>query len=504
MLKMTKWMTVLVVAGALAGAACDSLGQAMGSHQDVVARAAGHELTVDEAAGLMAANPRLPATPEVTEIIANLWVDYILLATAAREDSTLSNLDLDVLLQPQFEQRLLIDLRGQVIDVDSTIADADLMQAFQEQQPGVEVRARHILLRIPGDPTAAQRDSVRNLAAQLRDRARGGADFGALAAEYSADPGSAAQGGDLGFFGRAADASAGTPTMVAPFEEAAFALEPGEVSDIVETPFGLHIIKLEERRMPDFEEIRDQFRQQVLMSRMQAAESTFVAGITGPLDIQLRDGAADVVRELARNPERELSRRAANRALVSWQSGELTAGEVLQVVRFFQRQQRDALENADASLIDNLLERLADNEILVQEARNRGMTVSDAQRDSARADLLSNLRQAVREAGLIDIRPQEGESNAEAIERRVTTLLGAVINQQQSPLLLGALSYALRASHDDTEVMERAFPAVVAKVEDNRPAQPQLSPMPGQNAQPQLSPPAQAPPSQTPPANQPQ
>lgn len=493
--KMKKWMTVLVVAGALAGAACDSLGQAMGSHQDVVARAAGHELTVDEAAGLMAANPRLPATPEVTEIISNLWVDYILLATAAQEDSTLSNLDLGVLLQPQFDQRLLIDLRGEVIEVDSTVTDADLMQAFQEQQPGVEVRARHILLRIPGDPTAAQRDSVRNLAAQLRDRARGGADFAALASEYSADPGSAAQGGDLGFFGRG--------DMVAPFEEAAFALEPGEVSDVVESPFGLHVIKLEERRMPDFEEVRDQFRQQVLMTRMQAAESTFVSGITDPLDVQIQDGASDVVRELARDPERELGRRAANRALVSWQGGELTAGEVLQVVRFFQRQQRDALENADASLIDNLLERLADNEILVQEARNRGMTVSDAQRDSARTDLLTNLRQAVREAGLLDIRAQEGESSAEAIERRVTTLLGAVINQQQSPLLLGALSYALRASHDDTEVMERAFPAVVAKVEENRPAQPQLSPMPGQNVQPQLSPPAQAP-SQAPPAEQPQ
>lgn len=256
--------------------------------------------------------------------------------------------------------------------------------------------------------------------------------------------------------------------------------------------------------MPDFEEVRDQFREQVLMTRMQAAESTFVSGITDPLGVQIQDGASEVVRELARDPERELGRRAASRALVSWQGGELSAGEVLQVVRFFQRQQRDALENADASLIDNLLERLADNEILVQEARNRGMTVSEPQRDSARIDLLTNLRQAVREAGLLDIRPQEGESTSEAIERRVTTLLGAVINQQQSPLLLGALSYALRASYDDTEVMERAFPAVVAKVEENRPAQPQLSPMPGQNVQPQLSPPAQAPPSQTPPAEQPQ
>ncbi|HUF12868.1 MAG TPA: peptidylprolyl isomerase [Longimicrobiales bacterium] len=485
-------MTVLAVAAALAGAACDSLGQAMGSHQDVVARAAGHELTVDEAAGLIASNPRLPATPEVTEIIANLWVDYVLLATAARADSTLSNMELAVLLQPQFDQRLLIQLRDQVIDVDTTIGDEELMQAFQQDQPGVEVRARHILLRIPADPTAAQRDSVRNLAGQLRDRARGGADFAALATEYSADPGSAAQGGDLGFFGRGA--------MVAPFEEAAFALEPGEVSDVVESPFGLHVIKLEERRMPDFEDVRDQFRQQVMAQRLQAAESTFVYGITGPLGVEIQEGAAEVVRELARNPGRELGRRAYERPLVTWDGGALTAGEVLQVVRFFQRQQRDALQNAEAELIDNLLERLADNEILVQEARNRALSVSEAQQDSARLDLLTNLRQAVRDAGLLNIAPQEGETPDQAIERRVNTLLAAVVGQQQTPLMLGALSYALRDMYE-AEVLQRSFPAVVEQVEENRPPEPQLSPLP-QGQQPQVSPPAGTPPVQMPPGEQ--
>src|SRR5687768_15188513 len=156
---MKKLMTVAVVAGALATAACDSLGQAMGSHQDVVARAASHELTVDEAAGLIASNPRLPATPEVVGIVADLWVDYVLLATAANEDSTLANLDLAILLQPQFDQRLLVDLREQVIQVDTAISDADLMTLYQQEQPGAEVRARHILLRIPADPTTAQRDS---------------------------------------------------------------------------------------------------------------------------------------------------------------------------------------------------------------------------------------------------------------------------------------------------------------------------------------------------------
>jgi hypothetical protein len=81
---------------------------------------------------------------------------------------------------------------------------------------------------------------ARQKAEDLLRRVRAGEDFAALAKEYSEDPGSRAQGGDLGWFGRG--------QMVKPFEDAAFALKEGEVSGVVESPFGFHIIKVEERR----------------------------------------------------------------------------------------------------------------------------------------------------------------------------------------------------------------------------------------------------------------
>lgn len=100
-----------------------------------------------------------------------------------------------------------------------------------------QVRARHILLRVDEERSAEQ---AREQVAAIRARLAAGEDFAAIAAEVSDDPGSAAQGGDLGFFGRG--------RMVPEFEEAAFSAPVGELVGPVETDFGLHLIEVIERR----------------------------------------------------------------------------------------------------------------------------------------------------------------------------------------------------------------------------------------------------------------
>lgn len=127
---------------------------------------------------------------------------------------------------------------------------------LDEFQVPETVRASHILISTestdPNSEPNAVKAKAREKAEELLKEVREGGDFAALAKEHSACP-SAAQGGDLGTFGRG--------QMVPPFEEAAFGLKAGEVSDVVETQFGYHIIKVAAHQDPNtvsFEQAKDQ------------------------------------------------------------------------------------------------------------------------------------------------------------------------------------------------------------------------------------------------------
>ena len=107
---------------------------------------------------------------------------------------------------------------------------------IQQYSTPERVRASHILLNTGGKDEAA----VRKQAEELLAKIKGGADFAELAKKYSEDPGSKEKGGDLDFFPRG--------QMVPEFEASAFALKPGEVSDLIKTQYGFHIIKVVEKQ----------------------------------------------------------------------------------------------------------------------------------------------------------------------------------------------------------------------------------------------------------------
>ena len=134
---------------------------------------------------------------------------------------------------------------------------------------GESVRASHILISVPKGADATTKAQAHAKAEQVLKEVKTGGDFAALAKQHSADPGSAANGGDLGFFQQG--------QMVGPFNDVAFSLPPGAISDLVETDFGFHIIKVAEKkagRTIPLEEVRPQVEQYLeQMNRQQETEA---------------------------------------------------------------------------------------------------------------------------------------------------------------------------------------------------------------------------------------
>ena len=148
-----------------------------------------------------------------------------------------------------------------VLDLDSvkksiSISDADLKSYYDQNADNLsgkeERRASHILINAPKSMPPAEREQARAKAQALLEQVRKAPDtFADVAKKNSQDPGSAARGGDLDFFSRGA--------MVKPFEDAAFSMQKGAISDLVESDFGFHIIRLTDIRKPKqktFEELR--------------------------------------------------------------------------------------------------------------------------------------------------------------------------------------------------------------------------------------------------------
>jgi peptidyl-prolyl cis-trans isomerase D len=161
-----------------------------------------------------------------------------------------------------------------VLDIDAIkkgiqVSDADLRSFYDQNVARLsgneERRASHILINAPKSSSAAERQKAKAQAEDLLKAAKAAPDsFADLAKKNSQDPGSAQKGGDLDFFSRG--------SMVKPFEDAAFALKKGDISDVVESDFGYHIIRLTDIKTPkqrSFEELRPSIENDLLTQQAQ-------------------------------------------------------------------------------------------------------------------------------------------------------------------------------------------------------------------------------------------
>ena len=167
----------------------------------------------------------------------------------------------------------LLSIRGEDLPV-AEVSDTETRLYYSENRLNFRkperIKASHILfmtMEKPEDEAAAIEAKAQEILKQIHE----GGDFAALAREHSEDSGSGAKGGDLGWFGRG--------QMVPEFENAAFAMKADEVSDLVKSEFGFHIIKLfdrEEARTRPYQEAREEIRESIAGERQATARIRFV------------------------------------------------------------------------------------------------------------------------------------------------------------------------------------------------------------------------------------
>jgi peptidyl-prolyl cis-trans isomerase C len=164
-------------------------------------------------------------------------------------------------LRKLIERRLTVKkvLEIKIYPTAKSVADEDVVSFYEEKKEEFvepeQVRARHILIEVAPNADNQQKSDAKSKIQAILEKAKGGADFAELASEYSQCP-SASQGGDLGYFTRG--------RLAKTFEDAAFRLQPGQLSEVVETQFGYHIILVLDRKPEtqlEFEKVGERIKE---------------------------------------------------------------------------------------------------------------------------------------------------------------------------------------------------------------------------------------------------
>lgn len=192
------------------------------------------------------------------------------------EDMLKSLLEKDNMIQQLLEAEVISKV---------SVTDEEVQAYYEEQkeqfQEPEQIQASHILIQVAQDASDEDKQAARKKIDDVLVLAKEGKDFAELAQEYSEGP-SKDQGGDLGFFPRGA--------MVKPFEEAAFALQEGEISEVVETQFGYHIIKLvakKEAREVPLDEVKEQLKQGLQQQKTSAEVKTWVEALKAEAVVEM-------------------------------------------------------------------------------------------------------------------------------------------------------------------------------------------------------------------------
>ena len=349
-----------IAAAILAGAAmsgCGSLRDVFTSHAETAARVGNRELKAARVAEIITRLGGPNANPQAAELVAGIWVDLALFADRlAAGTFKADSATIDRLMWPELAQQKVTAWHDTIVSHRAAVTPAAADSAYAAG----DVRLfQHILVQAQG-ATAADTAKAKALAEKVLGEARHG-DFGKLAAKYSADNSK----GDSGYL------PAGPKgTFVPPFDSAAWLLAPGELSGVVKTQYGFHII-----RRPPGEEIRGRLQENLKQQKSGKADSIYMAELSSRHGLSVKSGAGAAIRSAVSDLH---AARKSGKEIVAFKKGGFTVGEMVRWLEVLPPQQLQGIRQANDTLLEQFARTLAQNTLLLQEADSAKIKVPPA------------------------------------------------------------------------------------------------------------------------------
>jgi peptidyl-prolyl cis-trans isomerase D len=404
---------------ALTISACSGLKDALSAHTDWVARASGAELSVTKLATLLGKS-RAPIRKDIGKSIANVWVDYQLLGVAAAHNDSLADTKLiDDAMWPaiaNLKARKWYDIVSKGWGTEDTTA------ARRQWESGQILAADHILLLTQG-MNDAQKAQVKQKIDAIRARVTP-ANFAQLAKDNTQDQATAKQGGSLGIFPRG--------QMVPDFENALLKLKPGEISPVIQTQYGYHII-----RRPTYDQIKAQLVQASKGRTVAVAESTYLAKLEQNGKIEVKKDAPTTVRALGNDPD---AYRRDNTVLATSTAGKFTTARLVGWLEMLPPQARvlDQIKQSPDSLLVQLVRNFVKNELVLKQADSAKVQIDPAELAQLHLSITNAVRTAWSQLGvmpqaLMDSAKSEGDREKLAAKRIDDYFVRMV--QEQAPFV---------------------------------------------------------------------
>lgn len=393
----------LAAVAAFTLSACSGLKDALNAHTDWVARAGSAELSVTKLANLIGKS-RVPVRKDIAKSIASVWADYQLLGLAAAHGDSLSDPKLiDEAMWPaiaNMKARKWYDVVSKGWGVEDTAA------AKRQWDSGQVLAADHILLLTQG-MNDAQKAVVKKKVDALRARVTA-ANFADIATKNSQDQQSAKQGGSLGIFPKG--------SMVPEFEKALVALKPGEISPVIQTQYGYHII-----HRPTYDQVKTQLLLASKGRSVAVAESTYLAKLEQNGKIEVKKDAPTIVRAVGNDPD---AYRRDNTVLATSTAGKFTTSRLVGWLETLPPQARvlDQIKQSPDSLLVQLVRNFVKNELVLKQADSAKVQIDPAEMAQLHASFTNAVRTAwaqlgVLPASLADSAKSEGDREKLAAKR---------------------------------------------------------------------------------------